>query len=71
VNGSPEDTSGLYSQTFLWWLNSIIKQGFGHILKPADLCTLDETLSSEVLNSRFWQEWNKRTWDLSLNKTRC
>ncbi|KAF2808069.1 uncharacterized protein BDZ99DRAFT_391725 [Mytilinidion resinicola] len=59
-NGSPEDTSGLYSQTFLWWLNSIIKQGFSHILKPTDLYPMDESLSSETLNNNFWQEWHRR-----------
>ncbi|KAF2495596.1 putative multidrug resistance protein [Lophium mytilinum] len=60
TRGSPEDTSGLYNQTFLWWLNSIIKQGFRHILKPSDLYPMDESLSSEALNNRFWQEWERR-----------
>jgi hypothetical protein len=56
---SPEETSGLYSQSFVWWLNSIIRQGYQHVLKPMDLYPIDENMSSEVLNRRFWKEWNK------------
>ena len=55
----PEETSGLYSQTFVWWINSIIKQGYRHILKPTDLYPVDDSMSSEVLNENFWRQWNK------------
>jgi hypothetical protein len=55
---SPEETSGLYSQGLFWWLNSIITHGFRHILKPDDLYEVDEAMSSEVLDTKFWKAWN-------------
>ncbi|KAF2257693.1 P-loop containing nucleoside triphosphate hydrolase protein [Lojkania enalia] len=55
----PEETSGLYSQTFLWWLNRIIIEGYRHILKPIDLYPVDESMSSEVLNEQFWVYWSQ------------
>ena len=56
---SPEETSGLYSQGLFWWLNSIIIHGFHHILKPDDLHEVDQALSTEALDSKFWDAWNK------------
>jgi hypothetical protein len=58
-NMGPEETSGLYSQSFVWWLNSMIKQGYRHILKPTDLYPVDQSMSSERLNAQFWIEWNR------------
>jgi hypothetical protein len=55
---SPEETNGLYNQSLLWWLNSIIMHGFRHILTPSDLYPLDEEMSSELLNTKFWKTWN-------------
>lgn len=56
---SPEETSGLYSQGLFWWFNSIIIHGFRHILKPDDLYEVDEAMSAEVLDSKFWKVWNE------------
>ncbi|KAF2478209.1 multidrug resistance-like protein [Lindgomyces ingoldianus] len=66
----PEETSGLYSQTFVWWMNWIIREGNRHVLKPTDLYPVDENMKSEVLNDRFWREWNtsSRTTKPSLTK---
>ncbi|KAF2734747.1 putative multidrug resistance protein [Polyplosphaeria fusca] len=55
----PEETSGLYNQTFVWWLNKIIRSGYRHVLKPTDLYPVDESMKSEVLNAKFWTEWQK------------
>jgi ATP-binding cassette, subfamily C (CFTR/MRP), member 1 len=55
----PEETSGLYSESLLWWLNSIIRQGYRQVLKPMDLYPMNESMSSEVLNEQFWKQWNK------------
>lgn len=53
----PEETSGLYNQSLLWWLNSIIQQGYRHVLRPMDLYPMDRAMTSETLNERFWMEW--------------
>jgi ATP-binding cassette subfamily C (CFTR/MRP) protein 1 len=55
---SPEESSGIYSQSLFWWLNSMIMRGFRQVLKPDDLYRLDERMSSELLNARFWKAWN-------------
>ncbi|KAF2659533.1 P-loop containing nucleoside triphosphate hydrolase protein [Lophiostoma macrostomum CBS 122681] len=56
---APEETTGLYNQTFLIWMNSIINSGYRHILRPVDLYSMDESMSAEVLSDRFWEEWRK------------
>ncbi|KAI9736588.1 MAG: hypothetical protein M1818_006099 [Claussenomyces sp. TS43310] len=56
---SPEETTGIYNQSFFWWLNPLMKRGFRGILQISDLFSMDESMSSEVLNTRFWTLWNK------------
>ncbi|KAF2012008.1 multidrug resistance-like protein [Aaosphaeria arxii CBS 175.79] len=58
-NLAPEETSGLYSQTFLWWMNSIIRDGYRRVLKPMDLYPVSQRMSSQVLSHQFNQEWHK------------
>ncbi|KAF2001413.1 multidrug resistance-like protein [Amniculicola lignicola CBS 123094] len=55
----PEETSGIYSHSLVWWLNSMIRAGYRHVLKPTDLFPVDKRMTSEVLNERFWTVWNK------------
>ena len=54
----PEETSGLFSQSFFWWLNSVIRKGFRQILIVDDLYPIDKELLSEELGTRFWKAWN-------------
>jgi hypothetical protein len=54
---SPETTSGLYSQGFLWWMNPLLLNGYRRLLKPVDLYTLERGLSTAVMNERFWHSW--------------
>jgi ATP-binding cassette subfamily C (CFTR/MRP) protein 1 len=56
---SPEEFGGLYNQCLFWWLNSVMMQGFRHILKPDDLYPVVYDMSSERLNEKFWKTWNK------------
>jgi hypothetical protein len=56
---SPEETSGLYSQSVFWWLNSILVQGFRQVLKPDDLYRIDDDMSAELLSTGFWKVWNE------------
>ncbi|KAH6652223.1 putative ABC multidrug transporter [Truncatella angustata] len=43
---SPEETSGVYSLAFLWWLNPLIYLGSRKVLDSDDLYPLDTQLSS-------------------------
>lgn len=54
---SPEATSGLYNHSLFWWITPLLANGFRHLLKPADLYTLDSGLSTSVVHDRFWRTW--------------
>lgn len=53
----PEMTSGLYNKSVFWWLNPLLRVGFGKTLKLEDLYDLDETLASANVERRFRQQW--------------
>jgi hypothetical protein len=55
---SPEEYSGIYGQSFLWWLNDLIARGGRQLLKPTDLYPMTKDMSSEELNDTFWKAWN-------------
>jgi len=57
---SPEESSGLYSQSLLWWLNHIMVVGARQILGPTDLYPIAKDMLSERLSSSFWEVWSKR-----------
>ncbi|KAF4552927.1 ABC transporter-like protein 4 [Elsinoe fawcettii] len=50
---SPEDYSGLYSQSLFWWLNGLMRQGAKAVLSPTDLYPVSRDISSELLNGKF------------------
>ena len=53
----PEATSGVYSRSVFWWLNPLLRLGFGKNLKTDDLFGLDQALSSDSVRSRFRRKW--------------
>jgi ATP-binding cassette, subfamily C (CFTR/MRP), member 1 len=53
----PEESSGVFSQSFFLWLNALIQQGFKKVLSPTDLYPIDEKMTSEALAASFWQRW--------------
>jgi len=55
--GNPESTAGIYSQGLFWWLNPLLFDGFSRLLKPADLYSLDDSMSTAGLNDKFWHTW--------------
>jgi hypothetical protein len=55
---SPEESSGLYGQSLLWWLNRIIALGARQLIRPADLYPIVKDMRSEVLGISFWRIWN-------------
>ncbi|TGO08777.1 hypothetical protein BTUL_0192g00110 [Botrytis tulipae] len=59
-NISPENTSGIYSRSFFWWLNTLMTTGFQRVIKNEDLYPIGEEMSSHYLYSRA-----RSTWDAS------
>ena len=56
----PEATSSIFSQSLLWWLNSLFFGGFRKLLSADDLYMVDNELSSERLRNNIQKSWNKR-----------
>jgi ATP-binding cassette, subfamily C (CFTR/MRP), member 1 len=56
---SPETTSGIYSRSFFWWLNPLLRDGFRKVLTDEDLYPVDEDMKSEAVERRFKREWTK------------
>ncbi|KAF7914004.1 uncharacterized protein EAF01_000410 [Botrytis porri] len=59
-NTSPETTSGIYSRSCFWWLNTLMTTGFQRVIKNEDLYPIGEEMSSHYLYSRA-----RSTWDAS------
>ncbi|KIY02825.1 uncharacterized protein Z520_01290 [Fonsecaea multimorphosa CBS 102226] len=53
----PEATSGVYNRSVFWWLNPLLRLGFGKTLKLDDLYDLDDKLVSANVAARFGQAW--------------
>ena len=53
----PESTSGIYNKSVFWWLNPLLRVGFGKNLDMSDLYDLDEALASANVRNRFKREW--------------
>lgn len=55
---SPEETSGIYSKSFFFWLNELMTSGFRRVLHNHDLYPIDRGMSSEVLQRRMKHSWS-------------
>ncbi|KIW87337.1 uncharacterized protein Z519_11973 [Cladophialophora bantiana CBS 173.52] len=53
----PEATSGVYNKSAFWWLNPLLRLGFGKTLKVDDLYNLDEKLASANVAGGFRRKW--------------
>lgn len=58
-NRSPEESSGLFGQGFMWWLNSVIFFGARHTLKPKQLYPITADMASEHLDNSFRVLWSQ------------
>lgn len=56
---SPEESSGLFGQGLMWWLNSIIFYGARHTLQPKQLYPIAADMASERLDVRFRALWGQ------------
>lgn len=55
---SPEATSGIYSRSFFWWLNTLMRAGYLQNLSDKDLYPIDEEMSSKVVKIRAHNTWS-------------
>ncbi|KAJ5280064.1 hypothetical protein N7478_005436 [Penicillium angulare] len=56
---SPEETSGIYSRSFFFWLNQLMTSGFSRVLRNQDLYPIDSDMRSEVLQRQMKDSWKK------------
>ncbi|KAJ5715248.1 uncharacterized protein N7483_012429 [Penicillium malachiteum] len=56
---SPEETSGIYSLSFFFWLNQLMTSGFRGVLRNEDLYPIDSDMTAEVLQRRMKHSWEK------------
>jgi ABC-type multidrug transport system fused ATPase/permease subunit len=55
---SPEETSGLYSKSFFFWLNQLLTTGSSRLLRNKDLYPIDRDMKSEVLREKMELAWS-------------
>ncbi|KAH7390278.1 hypothetical protein BKA64DRAFT_710834 [Cadophora sp. MPI-SDFR-AT-0126] len=54
---SPEQTSGIYSKSLFWWLNSLMRTGFQRVLTDQDLYQVDLDMASSVMQQKAQRKW--------------
>jgi ABC-type multidrug transport system fused ATPase/permease subunit len=54
---SPEETSGIYSKSFFFWLNQLMTSGFQGVLQNHQLYPIERDMSSPVLKKRMEDAW--------------
>ena len=57
VDYSPEETSGIFNRSLLWWLNELLWKGYNGVLKQKDLFPLNEELRTAKLRDRMIECW--------------
>lgn len=53
----PEATGSLFNRSFFWWLNSLFRRGYRHVLDVDDLFYLDKHIKSGYCHPRFQAAW--------------
>ncbi|KAK4168151.1 ABC transporter [Cladorrhinum sp. PSN259] len=56
---SPEESSGLFGQGLMLWLNKLIFFGARHLLTPKNIYPVTADMASEKLGGDFWKVWEK------------
>ena len=57
---SPEEKSGIFSRTFLWWINPLIADGYKRLLSIEDLPKIDSEFSAAPLRDAMQKGWDQR-----------
>jgi len=56
-HSSPEATSGIYSRSMFWWLNTLMRTGFRRILNDNDLYPIDDAMKAVALLENTRKSW--------------
>lgn len=56
-HASPEATSGIYSRSFFFWLNNLMRTGFTRVLSNEDLYPIDDEMTSRYLSDHAQKAW--------------
>ena len=54
---APETVGNVFTRSFFWWINPLLKLGFGHNLETKSLPVIDNELSSTERYARVWARW--------------
>lgn len=57
---APEETAGLLSSLFFWWLNGLLSRGNRSILRGNHLPALEKTMEAESLHRGILLSWDRR-----------
>lgn len=57
---SPEDTAGILSKVFFWWVNGILAQGNDTILQLSNIPHLDKKIRPSISRSNILRSWDQR-----------
>lgn len=57
----PEATSSVFNQSFFWWLNPLLINGFGKVLSVEKLFPIDDALAVDATEEKLNSRWNRCT----------
>ena len=57
---SPEEKAGVFSRTFLWWVNPLIIDGYKRLLSAEDLPKINSEFASAPLRDAMQKGWDQR-----------
>ncbi|KAI0381939.1 ABC transporter [Hypomontagnella monticulosa] len=60
-DASSEESSGILSKIFFWWINPILYEGYHNILVGSDLPSIDSKLLSRSIRIKALNAWERRS----------
>jgi hypothetical protein len=68
LGSTSEETAGILSKIFLWWMNPLLKEGYRASLNLAILPAIDGALSSQKLRKQALRAWARRCRSLNASE---
>lgn len=64
----PEATGSVFNQSFFWWLNPLLINGFGKVLSVDKLYPIDDDLAVDSAEKKLHSRWNRCMLSVSLSR---